>query len=152
MATEFKWKAPGESLQTALSTELNALANSTSSTTGFGGPSGEIANETDLYQFINLEVTLATQGSARSSGAYVDIWIDYAMDGSTYSDNCDTSFTVKQLAAIQFDAATTARRLAVTNVLIAPLDFKLYLRNATGQALAASGNLLKYRRHNGQGV
>ena len=153
MATEFKWKAPGETIQTYLSTELDSLANSTSDTTGFSPLGVELPNETDLYYFINLTLELAAQGAARSAGASVEIWISYALDGADYGDASNAAFVTGLLCTFQLDAATTARQLPpIVNIALAPLDSKLYVRNRTGQAFAASGNTLKYRRHNAQGV
>src|SRR5690349_13230772 len=144
MATTFQWVAP-ETIGTALSTEMNSLANSTSDTTGFCALSSEINNESGLYQYIDLELHLATQGSARSSGAVVYVMISAAVDNTpTYPDDSNAAYA-QILAAFQFDAATTARTLTAQNLPIPPLKFKLYAWNKTGQALAASGNTLKYR-------
>jgi hypothetical protein len=145
-ATTFQWTAP-ESLTSALTTELNSLADSTSDTTGFSGLSSEIANETNLYKYIALELVVATQGSARSAGAFVSVYIVYAADGTTYSDSANKLFS-EELTRFPLDASTTARRLTKVGIPILPLDFKLYVLNDTGQAFASSGNTLKYRRHN----
>ena len=79
------------------------------------------------------------------------MYINYAADGTTYDDTSDKAFA-ELLAVFPLDAATTARRLTKTNIPIPPLDFKLLVLNDTGQALAATLNTLKYRRHNEQGV
>lgn len=150
MATTFKWVAP-ETLTSYFTTELNTLADSTSDTTGFSAVGAEIANETDLYQYINLQLVLATQGAARSAGGFVAVYINYAADGTTYDDTSNKVFT-ELLAVFPLDAATTARTLTKTNIPIPPIDFKLLVLNDTGQALAATLNTLKYRRHNEQGV
>lgn len=150
MATTFKWVAP-ESLTSYLTTELNTLADSTSDTTGFSAVGAEIANETDLYQYINLQLVLAAQGSARASGAFVAVYINYAADGTTYDDTSNKAFS-ELLCVFPLDAATTARTLTKTNLPIPPIDFKLLVLNDTGQALAGTGNTLKFRRHNEQGV
>lgn len=151
MATTFKWATP-ESIQSYLSTDLNSLANSTSDTTGFSASGAEIDNLTDLYLYINLELVIAAQGSARASGAAVEVWMERKLDGSTYGDRANAAFVQDLLGVFQLDAATTARRLTLVNLPIPPVPFKLYGRNTTGQAFASSGNTLKYRRHNGQGV
>lgn len=149
MAT-VKWLAP-EAVTSALFTELNSLADSTSDTTGFSAVSAEISNETDLFQYINLEFVLATQGAARAAGGFVAVYIVYALDGTIYGNDTDKAYT-EQLTAFQFDAATTARRITKTNLPIPPLDFKLQVLNDTGQALASGANALNYRRHNEQVV
>ena len=150
MATTFQWVAP-EALTSYLTTELNSLADSTSDTTGFSAAGAEIGNEAGLYQYINLELVIAAQGSARSAGGFVAVYINYSADGTTYDDTSNKAFT-ELLAVFPLDAATTARRLTKVNLPIPPLDFKLLVLNDTGQALAATANTLKYRRHNEQGV
>ena len=149
MPTTFKWIAP-EALTTALTTELDALADSTSDTTGFSAVSAEIANETNLYQYIDLELVLGVQ-TARSAGAFVAVYINFSADGTTYDDTSNKAFG-QVLTTFQLDAAVTARRLTKVNIPIPPLDFKLLVLNDTGQAFAATLNTLKYRRHNEQGV
>jgi hypothetical protein len=145
MAT-FKWLAP-ETLTTALSTQLNSLANNAYSTL-----SATIDNETGLFQYIDLELVLAAQAAARSSGAWVGVYIASAVDPTpTFPDTSNDAFA-ELLAAFQLDAATTARRLTKTNIAIPPLQFRLYVKNNTGQAFAASGNTLKYRRHAEQSI
>ena len=145
MAT-FTWSAPG-TLTTALSTELNGLANNT-----YSALSAEINNESSLALYIDLELTLATQGAARSTGAWVGVYIATAVDPTpTYPDTSLDAFA-ELLAAFPLDNTTTARRLTRTNIAVPPLRFKLYVKNVTGQALAASGNTLKFRLHSEQGV
>ena len=149
--TTFKWTNP-DTLASILTTELNSLANSTSDTTGFSSLSSEIDNTVGLYQYIELELHLAAQGGARSASGFVDIMIAAAVDSTpTYPDDSNAAFT-ELLASFQFDAATTARTLTRTLIPIPPCKFKLYAWNKTGQALAASANTLKYRRHYSQGV
>ena len=114
MATTFKWVAP-EALTAYLGTELNSLADSTSDTTGFSAVGAEIANETALYQYIALQLVVATQGGARSAGAFVAVYINYAADGSTYDDTSNKAFS-ELLTVFQLDAATTARTLTKVNL------------------------------------
>jgi hypothetical protein len=151
--TTFGWTTP-ESIQTALSTDLNSLANSTSDTTGFSALSAEIDPTVsgNILQYIDLELVLAAQGSARSAGASIEVWIAYKLDGTNYPDTANAAFAHGLLTAFGLDAATTARRLERTNIPLAPFPFKVYARNRTGQALASTGNTLKYRLHGEKGV
>lgn len=151
MATTLQWVAP-DTLASILTTELDALANSTTDTTGFSALSSEINNESGLFQYIDLELRLSTQGGARSAGGWVGIFIAAAVDNTpTYPADSIASLVIP-LAAFQFDAATTARILTVFNIPIPPLKFKVQAWNKTGQAFGATTNILKYRRHNEQGV
>jgi hypothetical protein len=148
MATTFKWAAP-ESIATALSGALDGIGDGT-----FSAASSAITNETGspaLYQYIDLELVLASLSPA--TGAYVDIWLEPTLDGSNYADAGKALQTASLLCSFQLDtAAATAQRIVRTNVPIPPLDFKLQLRNKAGVSLGASGNTLKYRRHNEQGA
>ena len=144
MAITHKWAAP-EGIATYYTTELNALANA-----AFVAVGAEIANETDLYEFIAFELVLAALSP--TAGAYVDIWIDYQPDGTNYADPAKPLQTTALLCSIPLDTtAATAQRIFSRAVGILPFDFKLQLRNGSGVAFAASGSTLKYRRFNEQG-
>ena len=110
---------------TALSTGLNSLAD------GSNAISAAIVN-TDGDTLMDLELTVATQGSARAADALVEV---YAL-----------------LCTFDLDAVTTARVSVLTNLPAPPDYFKLLLINETGRALAASGNTLKYVLHSMQVV
>jgi hypothetical protein len=143
-----KWGTP-EALQSYLTTALDTLANSTTDTTGFSALGAEIDNEQDRYQYISFELNLAAQGVARSAGAVVEIWKAEAVDSTpNYPADTNAAFASNSVRSFQLDAATTARRLTLTNIPLAPYKTKFQLRNVTGQAFAVSGSTLKYRRHN----
>ena len=145
MAITHKWAAP-EAIATYYTTELNALANA-----AFVAVGAEIANETDLYEYIQFELVLAALSP--TAGAYVDIWIDYQPDGTNYADPAKPLQTSALLCTLQLDTtAATAQRIVSRMTSISPLDFKLQLRNGSGVAFAASGSTLKYRRFNEQSV
>ena len=145
MATTLKWTAP-EAIATYYTTELNSLADGS-----FVAVGAAITNETGLYQYIDIEVVLASLSPA--AGAFLDIWIHPTLDASNYADAAKPLQTSGLLATLTLDTtATTAQRIIATNIPIPALDFKLQLRNKAGVALNASGNSLKYRRHYEQGV
>lgn len=145
MATTFKWTAP-EAIATYFSTGLNSLTDGS-----FVGVGAAISNETDLYQYIDLELNLAALSP--TAGAFVDIWILPTMDGTNYATAGKPLITSALLCTFQLDTTgATAQRLMLTDVVIPPLNFKLDLRNKAGASFGASGNTLKYRRHYEQGV
>jgi len=135
----FSHKAYTISATTALSTELNSLANNANC-----AASSAIDNTTNLDLEMEVELVLAAQGAARSTGAQVFLYIVRSIDGgSNYSDVLES---INDIAAtFTLDAATTARREVKSDIRIPPGFFKLYVRNATGQAFAASGNTIRYR-------
>lgn len=128
------------STTTALSTELNSLANNANT-----AASAAIDNTTGLDLFVDLELVVATQGSARSAGATIEVYLLPSLDGTNYVDTHET--TAELVAVFPLDAATTARRTVRRDVPVPPGLFKVFARNRTGQALAASGSTVKYRTH-----
>ena len=144
MPTESKWEAPA-SIQSYLTTELNSLSDGANK---LGAKVDNVADG-ENEMFINLELHVAAQGSARDADAVVKIYILYAVDDTTFAFGDDSTDPAADslLHVFSLDAVTTARRCAAVNLPIAPLDFKLLLMQDTGQAFASSGNTLKYRLH-----
>jgi len=136
-----KHSAYTAAIASALTTELNSIANNANTVA-----SAEIDNTTDLNLYHDLTLTLALQGVARSAGATVTVYLIMALDGTNFDDVNET--TAEVAAVFPLDAATTARQLTRRDIPIPPGKFKYFVRNATGQTLAASGNLLEYRAHN----
>lgn len=123
-----------------LTTGLNTLATATNSAV-----SSAFDNTTAKDLYVDIELNLAVQGSARSAGAFVAVFMTPSVDGTNYPDANET--TAELVALFTLDAATTARRLARRDVPIPPGLMKFFARNVTGQAFAASGTTVSVRPH-----
>lgn len=143
MATTQQWTTP-ETIATALTTELNSLANAAQS-----AQSAAIDNLTGLYQYIELELVLASLTPTGSP--YCQVYLVKQIDGTNYED-LSTSASHLVVATFPFSTAVAAKRIVAANILIPPCAFKLAVQNQAGPALGASGNTLKYRRYNEQSV
>lgn len=139
MATT-KHKAYTAAIASILTTELNSLGSGSTS-----AASAAIDNTTNLDLFADLTLTVAAQGAARSAGANVSVYLTQALDGTNYDDTQST--TAELVAVFSLDAATTARQSSRRDVPIPPGLYKFFVVNNTGQALAASGNILEHRMH-----
>lgn len=124
-----------------LTTELNSLANAAAS-----AASAAIDNTTNLDMFMDLELNLATQGAARSTGAIVSVYMVSTLDGGTTYADANTG-VAELVAVFPLDAATTARVAVRRGVPLSGNLFKLVVLNGTGQAFAASGTTLRYRTY-----
>lgn len=139
MATT-KHEAYSASIASVHTTSLNSLANNANS-----AASSALDNTTALDLYDDLTLTIATQGSARSAGAIVIVYLITALDGTNYDAVNET--TAEVAAVFTLDAATTARQLTRRDVPIPPGLFEYFVRNQTGQAFASSGNILERRPH-----
>jgi len=136
MASAINWES-SPSLTSYETTDLNSLADA-------GTVVGDaIDNSSGLDMYMDVELYLAAQGSARDSGAYVALYLTPAPDGTNYVDT--TNLSNYLVGVIALDAATTARREAVQMIPAPPGLFKIVVENQTGQAWAGTGNTLKYR-------
>lgn len=139
MATT-KHKAYRATVANALTTEMNSLAN-----LGNTAASATIDNTSNLDLYHDLTLNVAAQGTARSAGASIVVYLIMALDGTNFDAVNET--TAEVVAVFPLDAATTARQLTRRDIPIPPGLFKYFVRNITGQTLAASGNTLEYRAH-----
>src|SRR5512135_1438580 len=119
MVTTFKWLA-GEGAQSALTTGLDSLGD------GNTALSTAVDNLTDLYEYIDLELYLAS--FATGAAPYVSVWVLYSVDGTNYEDgSAGTPGTVpdKQPDAVfELKAITEmAWRRCKVNIPIAPAKF-----------------------------
>ncbi len=140
MATTRKWVAPA-AIATALSTDLNALGNGS-----YSAASAAIDNRTNLYQYMWLEVYLASL--TPTAGGNVSVYMVTSVDAAQYSDGGAAVAAPACTFIAAFDLSTSAGvkvRTSVFPIQVPPLLFKLILLNSAGAALAASGSTLKYR-------
>lgn len=137
-----KWSALG-TLTTALSTELDALASNARAI------SGAIANATDKNRWAEFELN-ATFAVAPTAGGFCSLYAIPALDGTNYSDG-DASIQPPEtmlVGVFPVRAVTSAQRVHLRAIALPPTNFKLVLRNESGQAMTASGHTLKYRTYN----
>lgn len=130
---------------TALTTELNSLANGAVSTAS-AAQDNDTAGARDLYA--QFEIYLAAQGTNRGAGAFVSLYLVPELDGTNYgatTDECLDNYFAG--SASLDDAALAARYLVIDRVRLPVGDFKVLLKNNTGQTLAASANTVKYRAY-----
>ncbi len=135
--TTTKHKAYTQTVVSDLTTGINSLANVTNSSTF------DIDNTSDKDLVADFELVLATQGGARSTGAYVSLHLTSALDATNYGDA--NEITAPAVAVWGLDAATTARRAVRFGIEVPPGLTRWFIRNVTGQAFAASGNTVKHR-------
>lgn len=121
-----------------LTTELNSLANGSAS-----AASAAYDNSTTRYPWVDMILSLAVQGSARSAGATVSVFMTPRTDGTNY-DTANAT-TAELVAVFPLDAATTARVRTVRRISLPPENVKFFALNSTGQAFAASANAVSVR-------
>lgn len=143
MTVTAKWTTP-EAIASALTTELNSLTDGSVCTA-----SAAIDNLTDLYQYIELELHLASLTPTGSPT--IGILLLKQIDGSNYEDANEANLGCF-LTAFAFSTSTAAKHLVLGNLVIPPCAFKLAAVSHAGVTLASSANTLKYRRYNLQGV
>lgn len=127
------------SAATALSTDLNALANNTAS-----AASSAIDNTTNLDLYADFELVLGTT-SSRTAGCVVSLYITPSLDGTNYADVSSSS--AELLGVFPLATGTGAARVIIRDCPIPPALFKVFVVNSSTQALNASGNTVKYRAH-----
>lgn len=122
---------------TFLTTEADSLANGSAT-----AASAAYDNSSNRYLFGHFKLNLAAQGSNRSAGAVVSLYMVVASDGTNY-DTVNTT-TAELIGVFPLDgSALAARQRTIRNVDIPPCLFKVFAVNSTGQAFASSGTTVK---------
>lgn len=141
MPNAINWES-NPSLTSYLTTELNSLANAANKL------GAAIDNSTGLDTHMDVQISIAAQGSARDNSAHIAIYLIPSADGGTtyaYGGDSLNPGSNTLVSVVPFDASTSARVQLGTLISVPPGHFKLLLQNNTGQALAASGNTASYR-------
>jgi hypothetical protein len=120
---------------TLIDSELNTLANNSISVAGAAVTTAVGCIEA------NVILTLAAQGNARSANAAISLWL-VPESGDVYTD-IDESCLGFPDVIFPLDNTANGRSVVVANVQLPNSKFKAVVKNATGQALAASGNSVK---------
>lgn len=138
-----------ETIFTALSTELNSLADGAacSASSAFDNDSAS-----QRWPEAMVEIYIAAQGTNRSSGASVSLYVIPTTDGTNYGDVTDECLNNYRVDSYSLDDGATAARYIVGRILLPPTDYKVVLKNNTGQAFAATGNTVKFREFTAEDV
>lgn len=148
MAVTVNWSALS-SLTTYLATELDALADSTTDTTGFSAVGASIGSSTatTFNRYMALSFNVGTATASRTAGGFAAACISYAADGTNYDSESDKAFS-QIVATFPITATQSAYRMTKVNIPIPPLEFRMQMLNDTGQPFTATGNMLKYMTYN----
>lgn len=131
--------ARGTNPVTALSTELNSLANNAGALSGV--ISNDAAAELDLFMDLELVVTF---GTAPTEDSLIEAYIVRQIDGTNYETNTTEGRPRDGfVGGFILDNVTTAQRIIVRSVQAPPEDFKVFVVNKSGQAFPASGSTVK---------
>lgn len=125
------------SAATAITITINSLANGSSVT------SSTVTNAVNLYTDVLVEVIIATSTGTTAAG-YCEVFVKGSIDNTDFaSDAAD-----RKIGSVATPTASTTYKL-VLNVASAfggamPQYWQIRVRNASGNALAASGNSASY--------
>jgi hypothetical protein len=151
MAATFKWAGTwtdrSASTGGTVSTELNSLANG-----GFSAVSGIYDNTSNLDAWGCIQFDLASLAAA--AGAYLQIFIVQALDGTNYEDapSSTNPGSANLVGWVSLLVSTSVKRAATEPFRLPPGKWKWVVKNAAGVALAASGNTAKLFTANEQSV
>jgi hypothetical protein len=119
---------------------INSVAN------GARAVSTALDNATDKALWAMLEL-VANLAVAPVQGAALEMYLLPSIDETNFADgDAATAPNPGNLAAIFTLRAVTGQRLVIPRILLPPGQYKWLINNTSGQAFAASGNVLRERR------
>jgi hypothetical protein len=133
---------------TVLSTELNSVTNNSVSTLSAAQDNTTAGTR---YPFAQVEIYIAAQGTNRGAGAYVALYLIPELDGTNYGNTTDECLDNYYVGSASLDdAALAARYLIIDQVMLPVGNYKVALKNGTGQSLASTGNTVKLRAYSNE--
>jgi hypothetical protein len=144
MPTAFSWDTP-IAIATVFTTDLNG----TTMTNGtYSAASTAIDNETDLYEYMDAELALASFTPTGTPSA--SLFLLPSLDGTNFVDGGGSTVPPNEtlVGTVSLTTTASAKRRVFSRIIIPPFQFKLVVLNSAGVAFAASGNTLKIRRYN----
>ncbi len=139
MVNAVKWETTPNSRGNVLSTELNALGDTSRSNQG-----GEIDNSVNLDKYGMLELN-ATFATAPDTNGPLHLYLITAPDGTNYGDGSSSADPGPDtyLLTISVRAVTSAQRKMTRWFEIPNSKFKLILENQCGFAFPATGSTVE---------
>lgn len=130
---------------TLLSTELNGL------TSGSRALSDPHDNTSDLDIYADFELVVAYSVAPSAGAKTCELYIVPTIDGENYATASTLLNPQRFLMVGVFESVapsvTTPERLILTQITIPPRNFRVLIRNQSGQNWAATGNTLRMRKY-----
>ena len=131
--------------QTALSTELNALADDT-----WSALSGEIDNSLNGYLFMDVEFDLSSFLPSGADAA-VELYLVPSVDDTQFPTYTESGAADEQennqyfVGSVTLPPDTEVHIQSIRGIELPPGKFKLGVRNRANLALGATGSTVKWR-------
>ena len=141
MATE-KWSG-----YYGLQTLISSAALNVSIATGAGAIGSPIDNRTNLYEFMDVVLTLGTNDFSSVSNPSFALYLLLCMDGTNYeygSESVPPVRTPDAIIPVPSVSLTGPQYFSRARIIIPPGLFTPLIYNNTGTILGDSGNALQY--------
>jgi hypothetical protein len=149
VANQISWTGYLGSVTTWMSSELNSLANSSTTTlaiSSVGGTSGVFTPNSPPYLYADAEFVAGGTFSP-TAGAFIEVWLLRTLDAGTNYEDGSASVAPGRVAdfIINVRNGTTITPRAGVQGIILPQDkYKVLVRNQCGVALPSSGNIIRF--------
>lgn len=139
-----------DSIQSYLTTELNALANN-------GNKLGAAINfataGADRKLYLDIEVYLGSVDLSAQTNPALYLWMLRRTDGTNFEDGTDSVNPARPPdAIIPLRVFNGVQRVSVKRLLTTPDQGKILVENRSGAALAATANTVKYNLYSEEHV
>lgn len=135
---------------TVLTTEMNGITNGSVSAL-----SATQDNTTAGLRFplAQVEINLAAQSTNRVAGAYVAVYFIPELDGTNFGTTTGECLDNYFVGSASVNSAALAAVTMILDHIRVPIgNYKVAVKNGTGQAFAATGNTVKLRTYTNEDV